>query len=121
MLKLLIELHPAGGGPPELLHLGYIINTGTGTEDMGNYRWWLMEKGATKIADVQDRKNVWATGHVKGFARKNCNAWELLECVIAARLEDKFTKAIAAQVEKKGNNDEDHLPKNHLDGERHNP
>jgi len=68
MLVVKIELHSAVTGEIKTIATGKIVNTGTGTPTLGNYR--------VELRDALGR--LWKTGSVEGFPRKRRLAWDLL-------------------------------------------
>lgn len=70
MIKLTIELLPAGGGPSKVLGIALIINDGTGDQNRGSYvvRLYKWGKG----------RRIWKEGRLVGFPRKRQGPWDLL-------------------------------------------
>ena len=78
MLKVTVELIPAGGGPREVLGVGYIVNDGTGTSDAGNYYGWLLKKGYVERTDANDLQRVFKFARLSNFPRQQLGPWDLL-------------------------------------------
>jgi len=82
MIKITIELIPAGGGPTEILGVGYIGNDGTGSHAVGNYKAWLLKKGHNRLLDACRPSYVWRATGVAHFPRLRLGAWDLLYRVL---------------------------------------
>ena len=68
MLRIMVELLPSDGGPPEVLGMALIANDGTGTQERGNYTIRLFETGK-----VGERR-----GKYWGFLRQQRGPWDLV-------------------------------------------
>jgi hypothetical protein len=74
-----IELHPASGGPKQLLGSMIIANDGTGALNKGNYNVAVMRKDALRRATRADpEKGVARTGRVENYPRTAYNVWRLV-------------------------------------------
>ena len=78
MLKVTVELIPAGGGDREVLGVGYIANDGTGTVAAGNYYGWLLKRGYVERSDAKCPDRVWRFGRLSHFPRQQLGPWDLL-------------------------------------------
>ena len=78
MLKVTVELIPAGGGDREVLGVGYIANDGSGTQEVGNYYGWLLKKGYVERADANDLQRVFKFARLFNFPRQQLGPWDLL-------------------------------------------
>lgn len=80
MLKVNIELHPGGSKTnKKLLTTANIVNDGTGTVEVGNYKMDIFN---------WTKSGVYKRGKVKGFKRLKWSPWYLLHLA----LKDIFEK-----------------------------
>lgn len=74
MLRVTIEILPHGDeSKSRVLGIGYVINNGEGTPDVGHYTVELL-----KSPEYAETKGVWKRGAVRRFPRKRLGPWDLL-------------------------------------------
>ena len=77
MLVVKVELWPFGNREKaELLGVAHIVNDGTGTDEIGNYK--------VRIASGVDANSWWKQGHVKGVRRGRDRLWELVQKALSS-------------------------------------
>ena len=75
MIRITIELVPYGDeSRRKIIGTGEIVNDGTGTKAIGNYRYWL-----------SDGNGVFSKGSVENFPRLSGDCWDLLKYSIEGR------------------------------------
>lgn len=76
MIYIRIEMWPGGDQKrSRLLAEGTIANTGTGTEEIGVYKYDL----SRVVQDGTESRLRWKRGVVSGFPRLRQNVWQLLQ------------------------------------------
>ena len=86
MILVTVELVPASGGPKRHLGTAKIVNDGTGSAAVGNYRFELSKWGQPGWG-LPSR--VWRRGQIEGFPRKKLGPWDLLCRALAACVGDR--------------------------------
>lgn len=81
MLRVTIEVNPAGKGEWESIAVAHIANTGTGTALDGIY--WA------QLSKCGEPTSLAATVEVSDFPRKRRNAWDLLYRVLREAVGDR--------------------------------
>ena len=86
MILVTVELIPHGDeSKAQVLHVGVIANSGTGTATRGNYRYALSQRGS---------KRAWRRGVVRDFPREAHGAWHLLGRALEDAIQPK-SKGVA--------------------------
>jgi len=98
MLEIKIDLIPFGQERRrKTLHIGHIVNDGSGDPKNGNYKTILWHKGPKKDSVTCSqalhgrepaRSKIWKEGEIVGFKRSQKNAWYLLYLALKNIFED---------------------------------
>lgn len=74
MIRITIELLPHGYEEKKtIIATGKIVNDGTGSVSIGNYKY-----------ELELYKQSWNHGEIKGFPRQEKNIWQLLREVLSS-------------------------------------
>jgi hypothetical protein len=79
MIVVKIELHSAIDHTVSEIGRMYIVNTGNGTQEYGDYHTQIMRKGVQSQSGA-----IWKIGYVRGHARKRLSVWTLIVKAIGA-------------------------------------
>jgi hypothetical protein len=90
MIRVTVELLP-GGNEEGKRHLGtaYIVNEGTGSAEIGNYRAQFSKWGEPEV--------IWKKGYVRGFPRKGLGPWDLLGVALATVLANRWRRFLRSE------------------------